>query len=92
MIDFDKEFELLKEWLDYRVEWLISFKSNGLILNFDCITKYYALDEIIRCYKQLGVFFYHSDNCTDVPVSFHNALSFEEWKELKTNNKKNESK
>lgn len=43
MTDFDKEFELLKEWLDYRIDWYTEYLL------------YYEPKNLFRLWEDLGL-------------------------------------
>lgn len=81
MTDFNKEFDLLQQWLNYRIDWLISFKTFGLKFNIDLMgmPKGYSVKELLRLYQEQGIMFY--DGSDDKRSLVNKPLSFDDWKD-----------
>lgn len=74
MTDWDKELDMLKEYIDWRVD---SFSPAPLVLNFTAIPSF-TPEQIFKWYREMGVMFV---NCEDEPQPSIQLLSFEQWKE-----------
>lgn len=82
MIDFNKEFDLLQQYINYRVEWYATYLTVGRIcyVNIDAIPYYFTPEGIFELYKQTGNMFYDSSTDTST-VKEHKCLTFEQFKE-----------
>lgn len=72
MTDWNKELDLLKEYIDWRVD---SFSPAPLGLTYTGATAF-TPEQIFKWYREMGVLFV---NCEPQPSI--QLLSFEQWKE-----------
>ncbi len=88
MTDFDKEFELLAEYITYRIDWRIAWFKSRVTIELKWIAKLDA-EDILKHLRQTGILFINTSNCDNANVSeitSNGVLSFEDWK-LKRLNK-----
>lgn len=79
MTDFDKEFDLLSQYLDYRID-LVAKKLNRpyIIFRLECLPKHFDVDELFKFYSQTGILFVDSTPDPE-PIDTY-IISFTEWK------------
>lgn len=79
MIDFDKEFDLLSKYLDYRIDWMaIHFIfRNGIVIDVSQIPNW-EVERIYKTFMEQGVMIVNS--LENEPVYKTSCLTFSEWK------------
>jgi hypothetical protein len=82
MTDFNKEFDLLQKYINYRVDWYSVYLRDGRIfyINIDAIPCYFTPKGLIAMYQQIGWSFVPYKVDTSM-ISEHKCLTFEQFKQ-----------
>ena len=84
MTDFDKEFELLAQYIKYRIDWRVDYIRSMIRIDLSSFQKMDA-ESLIRFYRETGVVFYNGSSSDS--INRNDTLhSFDEWKEYKLKN------
>lgn len=83
MTDFNKEFETLQKYIDYRVGCLADYLTYGRVfyVNIEAIPFCFTPEGILALYQQMGLNFISSKSDTS-SLKERKLLSFDEFKEL----------
>lgn len=79
MTDFNKEFETLQEYINYRVDWYTSYVIYGKCFYIDVLgmPKAMTVKGIYETYIQMGLMYVNNEP----KVTENNCLTFEEFKQ-----------
>lgn len=81
-MNLDREFEILQEWINYRVDWYATYLTVGktFFIDQNAIPRNYTPYELFRLWQEQGV--YYTDLFVD-PIIEHKCMTFEQFKQAK---------
>lgn len=81
MIDFNKEFDILQRWIDYRVDWYAVYLTQGRMfyIDIDALPTTATPKQIMKWYQETGIVYYRT--ASSIEINEHKCLTFEQFKE-----------